>query len=118
MYGLPANFDATVFLGKELELVCFSENTISLTFGGDVSITILGTFSYQIGPSDKATACSVPVSTSNLMCLIGKEVCRVEKRDDGTLVLQFANQHVLALLDDSRDYEAYTIRIGKREIIV
>lgn len=118
MYGLPVNFDAAVFVGKKLGLICYSTNTINFSFEGDVSITLMGSFIYRHSPYEIVIKQSLPVSSSDLMCLIGRVVCSSEGREDGTLALHFDNGHILMFLDDSQEYEAYSIRIGKRSIIV
>jgi len=118
MYGLPATFDASEFTGKELLQVCFTANTISLSFEDDIAITIMGSFIYHAGADTKAEKQMVPVSSSILMCLAGKQVRLAEAERDGTLTLYFDNNHILTILDDSKAYESYSIRIGAREIIV
>ncbi len=118
MYGLSAKFDVGVFVKKELTLVSFTANTINLFFGQEVSITIIGSFIYSLGELKDAIKISLPVLSSNLMCLIGKVVRHAERQDDGSLILQFENGHDLIILDDSREYESYSIRIGSSEIIV
>ncbi len=118
MYGLPANFDAEVFVGKKLDLICYSTNTINISFEGDVSITLMGSFIYRHSPYETVIKQCPPMSSSDMMRLVGKVVCYAEGRKDGTLTLRFDNGHILELLDDVKEYEAYIIRIGKRDIIV
>lgn len=118
MYGLPPDFDATVIMGKRLDLVCFSANTITLSFEGYILITIMGSFTYQKNLNVIANKQSVPVSCSALMSLTDKVVQHAEGSQDGTLTLHFDNGHVLTLLDDSQEYESYNIRVGSKEIIV
>ncbi len=118
MYGLPINFNISVLVGKKLNLVCFSANTISLSFEEDVSITIMNSFIYRDKSYETSNKHSGPVSSSNLMCLVGKAISHAEGQKDGMLTLQFDNEHALVLLDDSREYESYIIKIGNKEIIV
>jgi hypothetical protein len=40
VYGLPKDFDGSMFIGRTVELISFSVNTIHISFDGDVSITI------------------------------------------------------------------------------
>jgi hypothetical protein len=44
MYGLPANYDASFFIGREVSQVCFSVNAIDVIFEGDVLITLRAAF--------------------------------------------------------------------------
>jgi len=118
MYGLPATFDASEFIGKELLQICFTANTINLSFEDDIAITILGSFVYQTSANTRAEKQILPVASSSLMCLAGKLVRLAEAQRDGTLTLCFDNNHILTILDDSKAYESYSIRVGGREIIV
>lgn len=118
MYGLPTEFDASVFVGKQLQLICFSENTISFSFDENVMLTILGSYVFQEGTNALIQKHRVPVMSSNLMCLVGKIISHAEGRADGSLKLEFDTAHVLTLIDDSKEFEAYTIRIGNKEIMV
>lgn len=118
MYGLPATFDASVLVGKELDEVCFTVNTITFSFKEDVLITVMGSFIHRDKQSTTINKQSVPVSSSSLMSLVGKAVQLAEARQDGTLSLHFEAGHTLVLLDDSQEYESYIIRIGDEETIV
>lgn len=118
MYGLPKDFDVAVLVERKLDLLCFTANTISFTFDGNAQITIMGAFIYRQNDHEIADKQIVPLSTSNLMGLIGKKVCRAASCQDGTLTLHFDNRHILTILDDSQQYESYTIRLGDKDIIV
>jgi hypothetical protein len=119
MYGLPEDFDGAFFVGRSLELVCFSENQVSLRFGGDISITIESSFSHQQDSSESSgQVVNVPVSESDLMQLLGQSVAEVSASRDGTLVLTFTNGHVFKCFDDSRQFESYHIKRGAIEIHV
>lgn len=119
MYGLPEDFDGAFFVGCTLELVCFSENQVSLRFDGDLSVTIESSFSYQKEPSESSgQVVKVPTSESDLMQLIGHSVAEVSASRDGTLILTFTNRHVFRCFDDSSQFESYHIKRGTIEIHV
>ena len=118
MYGLQEDFDTTVFVGRELIQICFSANTINFAFSDDISITLASSFVYSNASNDVSRKQAVPVSSSSLMHLIGHRIDAATASSDGTLGLVFDDGHNLALLDDSKDYESYSIRIGDKEIIV
>ncbi len=118
MYGLPSDFDSRVFVGKVLNRICFSENTIALTFDTAVQITVMGSFIHREKKCSSVNRQLIPVSRSSLMDLTGKRVRLAEARQDGTLTLYFDNDHSLILLDDSNKFEAYIIRIDEKEIVV
>jgi hypothetical protein len=118
MYGLPKDFDASIFVGHELTQICFTANTIDFAFGDDIAITLTSSFKHSSATNDWEHTESVPVSSSTLMRLIGKRVTSADAVKDGTLTLSFETKERLTFLDDSRDYESYSIRIGEKEIIV
>lgn len=118
MHGLPSTFNASALVGKELEEICFTVNTIVFSFSGDVLITVMGSFIHRDKLSTTANKQSIPVSSSALMCLVGKSIKLAEAREEGTLTLHFGNGHTLILLDDSREYESYIVRIGDKETVV
>lgn len=113
MYGLPATFDASRLQGAVLELVCFSENTVSLSFSREVAITIESCFMHsdQDGYGNGQQV-DVPVSDSRLMQLLGASILSASADADGTLRLKFSNGQTLVVLDDCPTYEAYKINIG------
>jgi hypothetical protein len=118
MYGLPVNFDMSVFVGKKLDLICYSANTINLSFENKTSITIMNSFMHQTSSDEMSQKQSIPLRTSDLVCLSGTAVDSAKGGQDGSLVLYFENGHILTIFDDSREYESYVIRIGNKEIIV
>lgn len=118
MYGLSAQFDVSVLAKKELTVLSFTTNTINMSFEDDVSITMMGSFVHNYDTSATANQQTIPVSSSSLMCLIGRMVQFAERGADGSLVLHFDNSNILTILDDSREYESFSIRIGNKEIIV
>lgn len=119
MYGFPSGFDASRFVGRTLELVSFSENTVHLSFDETVSITIESCFAHwtqgDVGHSHRRT---VPVSDSQLMQMLGASIESAEAASDGTLTLRFTNGHMFACYDDAPMYEAYRMRFGDEEIFV
>ncbi len=117
MYSLSSVIDVSVFNEKELEMICFTANTISLSFTKNVAITIMGSYILENNVAEKSKQ-SVPVSSSSLMCLIRRVIQSAERGSDGSLKLHFDNKHNLIILDDSKIYESYHVRIGSKEIIV
>lgn len=118
MHGLPEDFDAAFFVGRTLELVCFSENQVTLHFDGDLSLTIESSFSYKKASESSGQVVRIPPSESQLMQLIGISVAEVSSSRGGTLVLTFSNEHVFRCFDDSTQFESYHIKRGTIEIHV
>ena len=119
MYKLPKDFDAAFFVGKTLETVLFSENTVSFGFGDRVSVTALSSLQHQFPTeTDQSNVQTVPLSESKLMQLPGHTVTHAIGDEHGTLTIVFDNGHVLRFFDDDPHYECYSINDGKREIYV
>src|SRR5574341_2119657 len=117
MYGLPEDFDASVFVGRELQQVSFTANTISLIFDGDVAIAVESTIIVQLGEVAVPERQSVPMTSSSLMSLAGLTVQRARSERNGTLALDFGRGRTLTLLDDSSQYESYQLQILGRQIV-
>ena len=119
MYGLPSGFDTSRFVGRTLEQVSFSANTVHLTFDEDVSITIESSLAHWTGEDvDHSNRITIPVSESRLMQLVGESISSVDASADGTLTVWFSNGHAIACYDDTPMYEAYRLRFGDEEIVV
>ncbi len=119
MYGLPPDFDPSFFLGKMLELISFSVNTIVFQFDGDVGITLQSSFTHKIQPNDEhIDTDTVPVSDSRLMQLVGNTVRLAEANPNGTLTLHFDDGQILMFHDDSSQYESYRLTVNDSEFVV
>ena len=119
MYGLPEEFDASRLVGCVLEQVSFSVNTMHLSFSNDVSITIESCFAHSTYRDlSSAKRIRIPVRQSSVMQLLGESITSAHATSDGTLILKFANGQALACFDDTSQYEAYRIMLGKEEIVV
>ena len=118
MYGLPSDFDASVFIGRELQMVAFTVNTVHLSFDGEVELTIETSFDVQLDDTSEAVRQAPPVQTSSLMSLVGRTIRSARAHSDGTLMLDFSGGGTLTCIDDSKEYESYHIRVHGREIDV
>ena len=118
MYGLPATFDPSVFVGAELVEVSFSANTVNLIFEPEIVVTIEAAFVISAGAGLQSVKHSPPVQSSDLMTLIGERVVAATGEADGTLVLGFENGGRITCLDDSMHYESYKIRAKGLDLVV
>ena len=118
MYGLPADFDASHFIGSELQQVSFTVNTVHLTFDKDISITLESSFSFQLDKNSEIIKQVPPVQVSAVMSLVGRQICAASATRDGTLALEFTGGGVFTCIDDSKEYESYRICLYDKEIIV
>jgi len=119
MYGLPDDFPAEVFVGTTLQEISFLEYQVRFFFGEALAITVEASFSHATDASGKGmTVHYVPVLSSGVMALTGHTVSAAVGARDGTLTLTFDNGNALAFYDSTPTYEAYSIKIGQRVIIV
>jgi hypothetical protein len=119
MYGLPRDFDGAFFVGRELEAVTFTANSLILAFDDSVTLTVES--SYQCEWNDGTSAAEfqrVPISSSRIMVLVGRKIISVAVEDGATLSLTFDNLAVLRCFDDRPAYECYRIAHGGNEIYV
>ena len=119
MYGLPEDFDASSWVGKSLELVCFAKYTVSFHFSGNLRVTVESNFSYQkSGTYSTPKPVHLPVVQSPLMELIGHNISGVANEGDGTLRIEFDNGEILRCYDPPGPYESYNIEdAGKLTIV-
>ena len=118
MYGLPPDFDPSIFIGRELLQVSFTANTVHLAFDADIAITLESAFEFHLDKRTEVVKQSPPVQVSSLMSLIGCQVCSASSDSDGTLILEFAGGGTFTCIDDSKQYESYHILIHGKEIVI
>jgi hypothetical protein len=118
MYDLPDDFDPEEFVGHELEQVSFTANTVHLAFDGEASVTILGAFEVSAPGDSGVTRQAPPLMESNVMALLGRKVVSARMAERRTVIFEFDGGGKLTCMDDMPAYEAYTIRIGSKEIVV
>jgi hypothetical protein len=117
MYGLPKGFNTTKFIGRTLDEVSFTLNTICFSFDENIGITVESSLEhcdrdgqvYRVAP---------PVSDSRLMRLVGGLVESADAATDGTLILRFNDGQTLTCFDESADYECYHIWFGNNQVVV
>jgi hypothetical protein len=118
MHGLPADFNAQVFVGHELTYVTFGQYLVAFGFGDELRVNLTSSFVLQGTRYDVMEGPRPPLEAAGVISLIGLKVSLAAGRTDGTLTLTFENGWVLQFLDDYPNYESYIIKIGAQEIIV
>lgn len=118
MYGLPNDFDASVFVGRRIESVTFAENVIILAFSEAVSVSISGTVLYQESGDTSRKRERPPIAHTSLVGAVGRAVEATELKSPQELILRLEGGFSVTLLDDSDAYECYLISLGDREIVV
>ncbi len=117
MYGIPSDFDPSIFIGRELQQVSFTVNTVHLTFDDDIAITLDSSFVFQLDRAEKEVKQAPPVRVSSLMSLVGRQIS-ASSCSSGSLTLEFTPGGTLTCIDDSKEFESYHIWIHGKEIVV
>jgi hypothetical protein len=118
MYGLPADFDSRIFVGRTLEMVCFAAYQFGLHFGEHIFVQVNGEYSLQADPGSEPEIIEPPEFHPELTKLLEQTVSNASSTRGGTLSLQFSNGAVFTCYDRTPGYESYDIHIGDRRIIV
>lgn len=118
MFGLPADFDAQMFIGRTLSSVTFAENLINLHFDEELTVTVLGSISYRTAAEGEETVDTPPLATTTLPGLVGRVVVSCQVRSPRELVVGFDGGGSVRFVDDSDMYESFTIRGADTEIVV
>ena len=118
MYGLPHDIDLTFFRGKTLLQVCIGAHDLILNFDGDVNVTVTS----SIGCVDSSGITQNYSSFREAACAVANFLNQTAVFAEGnklsTLILKFDGGGMLLIYDDSKDYESYTIKHERREIVV
>ncbi len=118
MYGLPKDFDGSVFIGKEIIQICFAVNQVSVQFE-KITVTSEASFGYSLTKDRGAEKVyQIPVRSSEIMELVGHAVTEVTVEGPGGLCLHFDNGHSLIFYDEMSNYESYHIYLSDKAIHV
>jgi len=118
MYGLPADFDPDVFVGRRLEYVTYGENVIGLNFGDDLTVSVYGPVRYQESAGAPATTERPSVAQTRLVAAVGQLVEATDLRSPKELILRLENGATVTLLDDSNEFESFLLEVAGRTIAV
>jgi hypothetical protein len=118
MYGLPADFDGRIFVGRTLELVCFAAYHFNLHFDQHIGVQVNGEYSLQMDPGFEPEIIEPPDFHPGLTKLLEQPVKDASGSRDGTLTIHFSSGAVFTCYDRTPGYESYYIHIGDRWIIV
>jgi hypothetical protein len=119
VYKLPADLDLTMFVGRTVDALTFTENTVHFVLSGDddLSITVEGETLHELEAGGIYSE-TVPATETRLVQLLGRTVTRASSEGDVTLRLEFEGGHTVRIIGESDLYEMYRITFGSREIIV
>jgi hypothetical protein len=118
MHGLPSDFDGLSFVNQILDEITFTVNTVHLAFSPNFLLTILSTYSYRLTADDARHTEHLPVTATAVLGLIGRQVINISVAENKNLIFEFEGNGEFICIDDSDQYESYTIKVGDREIFV
>jgi len=117
MYEWPKELDVmTVFVGKELEGIFFSVNTVSLHFDSKFSVTIMSNYVYLLGAITEEI--SFPIYNTHLISSIGSKVTKAELYEKKDIHLWFENGAKLKIHGSTRGYEDYSFYLNGKEYYI
>jgi hypothetical protein len=118
MFGLPADFDTSFLLDKEVESICFAKYQINVYLEARIWIQIEGPFSHFQNGRLVQDVTTFPLAESTVIHAIGQKVVKTECSQTGDIQLWLSEGDQLLIRADNGPYESYRIYDGKREIIV
>lgn len=118
MYGLPQDINLTFFNGKTLLQACFGAHDLILNFEGDVSVTVTSSLGCMDSGDNIQKYDDFRQAAPAVMVLLNQTILSAAGDEAGTLTLKFDGGGVLAIYDDSKEYESYTIKNAGQTIVV
>jgi hypothetical protein len=116
MYALPEDFHPAVFVGCELQRICFPPYGLELQFEKSICIQVFGPLS--LGGESLREEDSSPQTLARLTALSGHRIVGADTEGRGTLVLTFDDGQTLRVIEDGDAYECYHLHLDGRDIIV
>jgi Family of unknown function (DUF6188) len=119
MYPPPPSDIIAKLVGRRVELLSFGEYTLHIALDNLDVITITCPFRFSDGTTiEESPIQEFPLTSSNMLRLIGVSIDHAECEADGTLSLRFTNGDGLVAYANDPYYEAYTLRIIDQEYVV
>lgn len=118
MYGIPSDFDPSVFVGMTLDQIAFTANSVMFIFDSGAIITVEGCLEFEDTPNNLRETLAIPPSSAKLLAVVGLQVegAAVEQRD--RLILCFPGSRRIGFCDDQTNYESFRIQVNGKEIVV
>ena len=118
MYGLPRNIDLGFFNGKTLLQACFGVHDVILNFDGHVSVSVTSSLGCMVSGGSMHAYEDFSQAAPAVLALLNQKVLVAEGDEAGALTLRFDGGGMLAIYDDSKNYESYVINNGGQIIVV
>ena len=115
MDGLPQGIDLKPLIGATVIEVCFGTHQFTVKLDGGDRIAVEG--DCRIISPDRGlsniTGATYAHHASELSQVLGETVVAATRRDDGGISVLFGSGVELQFLNDSREYEAFQLYLGK-----
>jgi hypothetical protein len=117
VYRIPPDFDGRAFVGQVLSSITFTENTVHLVFGSELSLTVLAAYLYQLSTDGTTRNERVPAAETAALGLVGRRVLNTAHHSQ-SFTLELDSGGTFTCIDDSDQYESFIIKIEDGEMIV
>lgn len=113
MYGVPADLPIQAFVGQELNQICLGRFQIQLHFAGVGSISVEGRWELRDAAADIVDRAEAHETRKSYRIhqLIDIPVARCSIDPPRSFTLFFDNGLALTVLDDSEQYESFSIKV-------
>jgi hypothetical protein len=118
MYGLDTTIDLSFLKGREILQVAIGIHDVQFVFDKDVKISITGLFRCICRAATSEWQPGAPQAAAPALRLLGATVEQVHGQRDGTLELKLSTGDRLMVLDNSKEFESYTITRPGETIVV
>ena len=110
MYGWPKDIDVSiVFVGREIDVILFTKNSITLYFDFDISVIITTDCTYTTSKTTERI--SFPVRETSLISLIGYKIFKAELLQNKDLLLTFFDCSQLLINGNVKEFKCYSVNI-------
>lgn len=118
MHGLDTTIDLSFLKGREILQIAIGIHDVQFAFDKDVRISITSSFRYVSREGSFEWQPGAPEAAAPAVRLLGATVEQVFGQKDGTLELTLSTGDRLTVLDNSKEFESYTITRPGETIVV
>ncbi len=117
MYEWPNTLDESTFVGRTIQAITFTENTVHFVFEPPCSITVLSALTFRMadGTLEEST---IPIRETRLPQTLGLAVRRATLVDRRDLHLELSDGSEVWIDGASLNYECYSVSLGGRGFVV
>jgi len=118
MFGVQKDVNLDFLVEKKLLSVSFLKHSFSLFFEDEIKIQVEAAVSFKPANVKLSQHHRIETIANRLVELIDKNITSYSVLDDKRILLNFSNADELVLIDDSEEYESFTITHRDRFIVV